>query len=187
MNIVLGSASPRRKELLKQLGYDFRTLKADCDEHFNASDSPEEIVLSIAQQKSGVLMPEIQADELLICADTIVVLNQTIIGKPTDNQDAIQLLERISGKQHEVFTGVIIQNQQKQRSFTVKTSVFFRELSKHEISHYVTHFHPLDKAGSYGIQDWIGLIGVQKIEGSYTNVMGLPTQELYLALNDFMA
>jgi septum formation protein len=187
MNIVLGSASPRRKELLKQLGYDFRTLKADCDEHFNALDSPEDIVLSIAKQKADVLIHQLHGDELLICADTIVVLDQTIIGKPRDKEDAIQLLQRISGKQHDVFTGVIIQNQQKQRTFTVKTSVFFRELKTDEITHYVTHFNPLDKAGSYGIQDWIGLIGVQKIEGSYTNVMGLPTQELYLALRDFMA
>lgn len=185
MNIVLGSASPRRSELLRQMGFDFRILKADCDEHFNEKDTPEEIVNSIAQQKADTLIQEVQAGELLICADTIVVLEQQVIGKPTSEDDAIQLLNRISGKKHDVFTGVILIKEEKRVAFTVKTSVFFRELSSEEIFHYVKKYQPLDKAGSYGIQDWIGLIGVQKIEGSYTNVMGLPTQELYQALREF--
>jgi septum formation protein len=185
MNIVLGSASPRRSELLRQMGFDFRILKADCDEHFNEKDTPEEIVNSIAQQKADTLIQELQAGELLICADTIVVLEQQVIGKPTSEDDAIQLLNRISGKKHDVYTGVILIKEEKRVAFTVRTSVFFRELSSEEIVHYVKKHQPLDKAGSYGIQDWIGLIGVQKIEGSYTNVMGLPTQELYQALREF--
>ena len=157
MNIVLGSASPRRSELLRQLGVDFRILKADCSEEFNPQDTPEQIVY----------------------------LNHEVIGKPIDSTDAIRLLHQLSGNSHDVFTGVILRNQEKTVRFTVKTSVYFRSLGSSEIEHYVKHFQPLDKAGSYGIQDWIGLIGVQKIEGSYTNVMGLPTQELYLALQNF--
>ncbi|MFM6935951.1 MAG: Maf family protein [Flavobacteriales bacterium] len=185
MKIVLGSASPRRSELLRQLGVDFRILKADCSEEFNPQDTPEQIVQSIAQQKSDALMSEIGAEELLICADTIVYLNHEVIGKPIDSTDAIRLLQQLSGNSHDVFTGVILRNQEKTVRFTVKTSVYFRSLRSSEIEHYVKHFQPLDKAGSYGIQDWIGLIGVEKIEGSYTNVMGLPTQELYLALQNF--
>ncbi|MEN9972552.1 MAG: hypothetical protein RIS20_899 [Bacteroidota bacterium] len=185
MKIVLGSASPRRSELLSLMGFEFRILKADCSEEFDASSSPEKIVLSIAEQKADALKIDVQPDELLICADTIVYLENEVIGKPIDTEDAIRLLQKISGKKHDVYTGVILNQLGKSSSFAVKTSVYFRELSSIEIEHYVTHFNPLDKAGSYGIQDWIGLIGVEKIEGSYTNVMGLPTQELFLALQEF--
>lgn len=110
-----------------------------------------------------------------------------MIGKPTDEKDAIRLLNKLSGKKHEVYTGVVLALNGVSTSFSVKTSVYFRTLTANEIAHYVTNYEPFDKAGSYGIQDWIGFIGVEKIEGSYTNVMGLPTQELYLALQDFKA
>ena len=184
MKIVLGSASPRRSELLSQMGFEFRILKADCSEEFDESSSPEKIVLSIAEQKANALKTEVNSDELLICADTIVYLENEVIGKPIDTEDAVRLLHKISGKKHDVYTGVVMSYKGKTTSFTVRTSVYFRMLTSVEIEHYVTHFNPLDKAGSYGIQDWIGLIGVEKIEGSYTNVMGLPTQELFLALQD---
>jgi septum formation protein len=174
-----------KRQLLSQMGFEFRILKADCSEEFDASSSPEKIVLSIAEQKADALKTDVQPDELLICADTIVYLENEVIGKPIDTEDAIRLLQKISGKKHDVYTGVILNQLGKSSSFAVKTSVYFRELSSIEIEHYVTHFNPLDKAGSYGIQDWIGLIGVEKIEGSYTNVMGLPTQELFLALQEF--
>ncbi len=187
MKIVLGSASPRRSELLSQLGFEFRILKADCSEEFDASQSPEEIVLSIARQKAVALEPEVNSDELLICADTIVYLDKEVIGKPMDSKDAIRLLHKISGQKHAVYTGVVIHYKGETHSFSVKTSVYFRPLTSDEIEHYVTHFAPLDKAGSYGIQDWIGLIGVEKIDGSYTNVMGLPTQELFRELQKFQA
>lgn len=187
MNIVLGSASPRRSDLLRQLGFDFRILKADCAEDFDPTETPENIVVHIAQQKADALFPSLAADEVLICADTIVYLNGEVIGKPIDATDAIHLLNTLSGNMHEVYTGVILQSKEKRCSFTVKTSVYFRTLFPEEITHYVAHFNPLDKAGSYGIQDWIGLIGVEKIEGSYTNVMGLPTHELYAALRAFEA
>jgi septum formation protein len=185
MKIVLGSASPRRSELLSQMGFKFRILKADCSEEFDESSTPEKIVLSIAEQKAEAIKTMIEPDELLICADTIVYLNNEVIGKPIDAEDAIRLLHKISGKKHDVYTGVVLNQRGRSSAFSVKTSVYFRELSSVEIAHYVTHFNPLDKAGSYGIQDWIGLIGVERIEGSYANVMGLPTQELFLALQEF--
>jgi septum formation protein len=184
MKIVLGSASPRRSELLSLMGFEFRILKADCSEEFDESSTPERIVLSIAEQKAAALANQVQPHELLICADTIVYLENEVIGKPIDTEDAIRLLHKISGKKHDVYTGVVLTLNGELTSFTVRTSVYFRGLSSVEIEHYVNHFNPLDKAGSYGIQDWIGLIGVEKIEGSYTNVMGLPTQELFLALQD---
>lgn len=187
MKIVLGSASPRRSELLSKMGFEFTVLKADCAEDFNATDSPEQIVLSIAQQKVNALQDKIIPGDLLICADTIVYLDNEVIGKPIDHQDAINLLDKISGKTHDVYTGVVLYFNGKSTSFSVKTSVHFRTLTKPEIVHYVHKDQPLDKAGSYGIQDWIGLIGVEKIEGSYTNVMGLPTHELFLALQAFQA
>ncbi len=187
MKIVLGSASPRRSELLSKMGFEFSILKADCTEDFNPTDSPEQIVLSIAQQKMNALKGEILPGDLLICADTIVYLANEVIGKPADEEDAMRLLHKLSGKKHDVYTGVILSYNGTSTSFSVKTSVYFRELTSNEIAHYVTNYQPLDKAGSYGIQDWIGFIGVEKIEGSYTNVMGLPTQELYLALQDFKA
>lgn len=187
MKIVLGSASPRRSDLLRQMGFDFRIVKADCSEEFDESETPEQIVISIAQQKANALQNDLQANELLICADTIVYLENEVIGKPTDEQDALHLLHKLSGKKHDVYTGVVLSYNGTSTSFSVKTSVHFRTLTSSEISHYVTNYKPLDKAGSYGIQDWIGFIGVEKIEGSYTNVMGLPTQELYLALQEFRA
>lgn len=187
MKIVLGSASPRRSELLRQMGFEFRILKADCSEEFDESETPEQIVLSIAQQKANALQNDLDSTELLICADTIVYLANEVIGKPTDEKDAIRLLNKLSGKKHEVYTGVVLSLNGVSTSFSVKTSVYFRTLTANEIAHYVTNYEPFDKAGSYGIQDWIGFIGVEKIEGSYTNVMGLPTQELYLALQDFKA
>lgn len=187
MNIVLGSASPRRSELLRQMGFEFRTAIADCSEEFDESETPEQIVLSIAQQKADALQNDLHPNDLLICADTIVYLANEVIGKPTDEQDAIRLLHKLSGNKHDVYTGVVISYNGLSTSFSVKTAVYFRTLTSSEISHYVTNYQPLDKAGSYGIQDWIGFIGVEKIEGSYTNVMGLPTQELYLALQDFKA
>jgi septum formation protein len=185
MKIVLGSASPRRSELLSQMGFEFRILKADCSEEFDETNSPEKIVLSIAEQKANALKTEVQPDELLICADTIVYLNNEVIGKPIDTEDAVRLLHKISGKKHEVYTGVIVNFNGTSSSFAVRTSVYFRDLTSAEIEHYVTRFKPFDKAGSYGIQDWIGLIGVEKIEGSYANVMGLPTHELFQALQAF--
>lgn len=185
MKIVLGSASPRRQELMKQLGFDFRVLTADCAEDFQIQNGPEEIVIDIAKQKADSLISQIDPDELLICADTIVFLDGEVIGKPKDVQNAFELLAKLSGRTHEVHTGIVLTSSMKTHTFSVKTSVQFRHITKEEIDYYIQREKPFDKAGSYGIQDWIGLIAVEKIIGSYTNVMGLPTQEIYAAIRAF--
>ncbi len=179
MKIVLGSASPRRKTLLEELGFNFRVLTADIDESFDASLSPEEIVLGICRKKMEALWPLLQADEKLICADTIVYLNGKVLGKPHSKAAAIEMLQLLSGQTHEVYTGVCIKDQQGLHQLVDCTSVRFQELRLEDILHYVETQQAMDKAGAYGIQDWIGHIGVIEIKGSYTNVMGLPTQRLF--------
>ena len=140
------------------------------------------MIQAIAQQKANALQNDLDSTELLICADTIVYLANEVIGKPTDEKDAIRLLNKLSGKKHEVYTGVVLSLNGVSTSFSVKTSVYFRTLTANEIAHYVTNYEPFDKAGSYGIQEWIGLVGITKIEGSYTNVVGLPVEKVYKKL-----
>ncbi len=181
--IILASGSPRRKELLGGLGIDY-TIKIlpDVDESYPETLKGEEIPLYIAREKADAYRLSIQPDELIITADTIVWLDDNVLGKPADEFQAKQMLHSLSGKTHHVITGVCITTKQFQRSFTVTTEVTFSPLSEEEISYYVNNFHPLDKAGAYGIQEWIGLVGVQSIKGSYFNVMGLPVQRLYKEL-----
>jgi septum formation protein len=180
MRIILGSASPRRKELLGAMGYEFEVLTADIDESYPEELEKEAIAIYIAEQKAKALLPYLNTKtDLLICADTIVCLDNEVLGKPTGSEDAKSMIRKLSGKTHEVFTGVVIQNQEQKKSFFDRTAVTFKYLSDSEIDYYVDRFKPYDKAGSYGIQDWIGMVGVEKIEGSYTNVMGLPTSKLY--------
>jgi septum formation protein len=180
MRIILGSASPRRKELLGAMGYEFEVLTADIDESYPEELEKEAIAIYIAEQKAKALLPYLNTKtDLLICADTIVCLENEVLGKPISPDDAKLMLRKLSGKTHEVFTGVVIQNQEQKNSFFDRTAVTFKILSDSEIDYYVDHFKPFDKAGSYGIQDWVGMVGVEKIEGSYTNVMGLPTSKLY--------
>jgi septum formation protein len=185
MNIILGSSSPRRKELLAALGFEFTTLNPDIDESFSDDMPVENVAAYLAEQKANALENQLQKDDLLICSDTVVVLNNKILGKPTDPQNALEILRQLTGNTHKVITGVALKSNDKTSVFSVETSVSFSELSDEQISYYIENFHPFDKAGSYGIQDWIGLIGVKKIEGSYTNVMGLPTRELYEAIMGF--
>jgi septum formation protein len=185
MNIILGSSSPRRKELLAALGFEFTTLNPDIDESFSDDMPVEQVAAYLAEQKANALKNQLQKDDLLICSDTVVVLNNQILGKPTDAQNAFEILRQLSGNTHKVITGVALKSIDKTSVFSVETSVSFSELSDEQIRYYIENFHPFDKAGSYGIQDWIGLIGVKKIEGSYTNVMGLPTCELYEAIMEF--
>ncbi len=180
MRIILGSASPRRKELLGAMGYEFEVLTADIDESYPEELEKEAIAIYIAEQKAKALLPYLNTKtDLLICADTIVCLDNEVLGKPTGSEDAKSMIRKLSGKTHEVFTGVVIQNQEQKKSFFDRTAVTFKYLSDSEIDYYVDRFKPYDKAGSYGIQDWVGMVGVEKIEGSYTNVMGLPTSKLY--------
>ena len=179
MKLVLGSASPRRKELLSKLGFEFRVLTASCDESFDPKQSPEEIVLSICKKKIAALADQIETDETLLCADTIVYLDCKVLGKPGNRDEAIEMLNLLSGKEHEVYTGLMLKNKQGEHNLIDCTVVRFQELKSEDINFYVDQFKPYDKAGSYGIQEWIGHVGVIEIRGSFTNVMGLPTQRLY--------
>ena len=182
-HIILASNSPRRKELLSGLGieYEVRTLP-DIDESYPVELQGGDIPLYISKEKADAYKSLLRPDEIIITADTIVWLNGQVLGKPESYEDAIHMLHQLSGQTHEVFTGVTLTTTQKQHSFYAETKVTFAQLSDEEISYYVNHYKPFDKAGSYGVQEWIGYIGVERIEGSYFNVMGLPVQRLYTEL-----
>ena len=181
--VILASGSPRRRELMAGLGvnYEVRILP-DVDESYPDTLQGEEIPLYIAKEKADAYIPMMQPDELIITADTIVWLDGKVLGKPRDREDALQMLRTMSGLTHEVFTGVCITTTDWQRSFTAQTEVRFATLSEDEIIYYVDNFKPMDKAGAYGVQEWIGFIGVENISGSYYNIMGLPVQRLYREL-----
>lgn len=184
--VILASNSPRRKELLGGLDIDFcvRTLPGiseDYPESLDATDIP----LYIARAKAEANRPTMAAGELVITADTVVVLGNEVLGKPANDGEARQMLRKLSGKTHQVITGVCLMTKDKQRSFAVKTDVTFKELADEEIEYYVSTYHPTDKAGAYGIQEWIGYVGVTWLNGSYFNVMGLPVQRIYQELQNF--
>ena len=181
--VILASGSPRRRELMAGLGvnYEVRILP-DEDESYPDTLQGEEIPLYIAKEKADAYIPMMQPDELIITADTIVWLDGKVLGKPRDREDALQMLRTMSGRTHKVFTGVCITTTDWQRSFTAQTEVRFATLSEDEIIYYVDNFKPMDKAGAYGVQEWIGFIGVENISGSYYNIMGLPVQKLYREL-----
>lgn len=181
--VILASNSPRRKELLSGLGIDYevRTLP-DVDESYPESLQGADIPLYISQGKADAYRALLQPGELMITADTIVWLDGRVLGKPKDREDALQMLRDMSGRTHEVFTGVCITTTDWQRSFAAQTEVRFAQLTEEEITYYVDRYQPMDKAGSYGVQEWIGFIGVENISGSYFNIMGLPVQRLYREL-----
>jgi septum formation protein len=185
MKLVLGSESPRRKELLSTLGYMFRTLSPNADEIIPDGISITEVPIKLAQLKASILMSQLHQNEIVICADTIVALDNQIFGKPLDFIEAANILTILSGKTHCVYTGVNIRSHQKSISFVEKTEVTFTTLTKNQIEYYIQEFKPFDKAGAYGIQDWIGATAVEKINGSYTNVIGLPTSRLRIELECF--
>lgn len=181
MKIILFSKSPRRQELLKLMGVDFRVMTKDVDESFPSALSPEEVAKHIAEKKAHAFDEEIQ-DEILITADTIVAIDDEILGKPIDESDAKRMLNKLSGRTHQVYTGVAISHQHHIVSFVDRTDVEFRKITPEELDFYIKQYQPYDKAGAYGIQEWIGLTCVTSIKGSYTNVMGLPTEKLYAQL-----
>ncbi|MDE6348411.1 MAG: Maf-like protein [Bacteroides sp.] len=183
--VILASNSPRRKELLAGLGvtYEVRTLP-DVDESYPHTLQGADIPLYISRAKADAYRPLLRPDELMITADTIVWLDGRVLGKPTDREEAIQMLRDMSGRTHEVFTGVCLTTTEWQRSFAASTEVRFAPLSEEEITYYVDRFRPMDKAGAYGVQEWIGYIGVEYIAGSYYNIMGLPVQRLYRELRE---
>lgn len=181
--VILASNSPRRKELLAGLGveYEVRTLP-DVDESYPETLQGADIPLYIAREKADAYKALLQPDELMITADTVVWLDGRVLGKPADREEALQMLRSLSGHTHEVFTGVCITTTRWQRCFAAQTEVHFSALSEDEISYYVDNYRPYDKAGAYGVQEWIGFVGVEYISGSYFNIMGLPVQRLYQEL-----
>lgn len=178
--VILASNSPRRKELLSGLGIEYQ-VKAmpDVDESFPDTLVGEAIPAYIAQAKANAYQPVMGADELVITADTIVWIDNEVLGKPESREDAICMLRKLSGASHQVITGVCITTIDWQKSFTATTDVTFAKLTDEEIEYYVDNYAPMDKAGAYGVQEWIGFVGVESISGSYFNVMGLPIQRLY--------
>jgi septum formation protein len=180
-SIILASKSPRRQELLKLMDLDFRIVLKEVDETYPGNLTPEEIAVYIARKKAEAF-DEIVGNEVVLTADTIVSIDGHILGKPETETHAIEMLKMLSGKTHQVITGVCLFYQHRHHSFYDVSDVTFRVLTDEEISNYVTKYKPMDKAGSYGIQEWVGVTGIVKINGSYTNVVGLPTEKLYQAL-----
>ena len=186
-NVILASNSPRRRELLGGLGieYQVKTIPG-IDESYPESLKGEEIPIHISQKKAEAYLQQMQDNDLIITADTIVYQDGMVLGKPADEAEAIKMLQLLSGHTHQVITGVSVVTKPKVKSFAVTTQVTFASLTDEEIHYYVQHYRPYDKAGSYGIQEWIGFIGVTGIEGSYFNVMGLPVQRLYTELKQLV-
>ncbi|MBQ7161978.1 MAG: septum formation protein Maf [Bacteroidales bacterium] len=181
--ILLASASPRRRELLAGLGLPFTVIRPEgVDESWPEGLQGAEIPEYIARSKAEACRATLQADELLITADTIVWLDGRVLGKPADEREAVEMLQALSGRTHQVYTGVCLTTTACQRCFSAVSHVRFASLTDDEIRYYVGHYHPFDKAGAYGVQEWIGMVGVEYIEGSYFNVMGLPVQRLYSEL-----
>ena len=185
-NIILGSASLRRKELLARLDVEFSIKTTDKEENYPKNLEINEIGKFLAKQKADIIARDLEKNYLLITADTIVAQNSEVIHKPKNKQDAIEILRKLSGNSHKVITGVCITSSEKQIVFSSITDVFFTNLSDEEINFYIERYEPFDKAGAYGIQEWIGFIGIKKIIGSYNNVVGLPTAELYQKLKLFI-
>ena len=187
-NIILASNSPRRKQLLEQLGLKFSVrVLPDIDETWPDDLRGEDIVRHISRKKAEAYRPTLGAGDLIITADTSVMLGGKVLGKPTDKEEAKRMLTFLSGQTHEVMTGVTVMTRERTETIVVTTKVTFAQLSQYEIDYYVDEFNPIDKAGAYGIQEWIGMVAVERIEGSYWNVIGLPVQQLYRLLKKFLS
>lgn len=182
---ILGSQSPRRKELLAGIGIDFEIRTKDTDESYSSEIAVQDVAVYLAQVKAEALLPELAPSETIICADTVVIIQGEILGKPKNQTEAQQMLRKLSGNTHEVITGVFIGNHQKKVVFSESTLVTFETLTDEEIDFYLEQYKPYDKAGSYGVQEWLGYVAVKQLVGTYTNVMGLPTNRLYHELKCF--
>jgi septum formation protein len=183
--IILASKSPRRNSLLKELGLKFEVIIHETDEIYPDSLPFEEIPAYLAKMKALQFKDEIDNQTIIITADTIVYIDNDVLGKPVNYDEAFQMLQKLSDRWHQVATGVCIYTRHKKVTFTSVTKVLFKSLTDDEIDYYVTNFKPYDKAGAYGIQEWIGLVAAEKIDGSYSNVMGLPVQQLFEELCKF--
>ena len=185
-HIILASKSPRRQELLRGMGVEFSIMTKETDESFPPEMPLDEVPKYLSMQKSlAFANEEMPADYLLITSDTVVVCEGEILGKPKDREDAERMLQLLSGKTHHVVTGVTVRSAEKTESFAVRSNVTFAQLDDEEVDYYIEHCKPYDKAGAYGIQEWIGYVGISGLEGSFYNVMGLPTRRLYQCLKAF--
>ena len=185
--IYLASQSPRRQKLLEEMGLNFNiATKVEVDENYPIGLNEEEIAIYLSEKKSDAYAFILQGNRLLITADTIVWCEDDVLGKPATLNEAEEMLNLLSGRMHKVITGITLRTANKKHSFSCTSKVWFKDLDQSEISYYVNNFKPLDKAGAYGIQEWIGLIAIEKIEGSYYNVVGLPTAKLFTELEKFI-
>ena len=182
--IYLASKSPRRQELLKLMGFDFELLLKVVDETYPPSLAAEEVATYLSKLKADAF--ELPDNALLITSDTVVILDGEVLGKPADADDAFAMLSRLNGRSHRVITGVTLRTAEQAITFADETGVTFAYLSGEQLWYYIHKHRPFDKAGAYGIQDWIGMVGVKGIKGSYTNVMGLPTEKLFKAINQLL-
>ena len=180
--LILASASPRRQQLMKDAGFTFEVRLKNVEEKYPQELHWENVPEYLSKVKASAFREELKADEVLITADTVVCIHDRILGKPADRKEAISMLRKLSGNRHLVVTGVSVTTRTEQLSFSSRTGVFFKHLSNEEIIFYVDTYKPFDKAGAYGIQEWIGYIGIERIEGSFYNVLGLPIQQLYETL-----
>ncbi|GEM52965.1 Maf family nucleotide pyrophosphatase [Empedobacter brevis] len=184
-NIILASQSPRRKELLAGLGLQFSTVSLDIDESFDRDQFKKEQITAYLSAKKAKAYSAIQPNDLIITSDTTVWLDDESLEKASNREEAYEMIKKLSGKTHSVYTSVTIRSIEKEVTFSDETQVTFTELSDEEIYFYIDHYKPFDKAGAYGVQEWIGYIGVDNMNGSYFNVMGLPTHKLYKELMKF--
>ncbi len=183
--LILASQSPRRQEMLKELGVEFEIRLKEVEEVYPEGLSATEIPVYLAELKASAFLNDIKDKDLVITADTIVCVDDWILGKPKDRADAVKMLKALSGRSHKVVSGVCLTSLKKKLSFSTTTDVHFKVLTDDEINYYIDNYKPFDKAGAYGIQEWIGFIGIDGIEGSYFNVVGLPIQRLYQELSNF--
>ncbi len=179
VRLILASQSPRRRALMAECGFEPELVSIDVDESYPADLPAEQVAAYLSELKSGAYPNELSSSEVLITADTVVVISGEVLGKPSDREAAIEMLTRLSGSEHMVVTGVTLRSSGVKQTFSSTSKVYFAQLSREQIEYYVDNFAPFDKAGSYGIQEWIGYVGIERIDGSFYNVMGLPIQRLY--------
>jgi len=184
--VVLASKSPRRHQLLNELGIRFTVATMEVHEGYPPELQKESVALYLAEKKSDAMADTLKPQTILITADTIVCIDDRVLNKPAGYEEAVEMLKTLSGRKHEVITGVCLRTADKKILFHEITSVYFKRLSDDEIGYYLDHYQPYDKAGAYGVQEWIGLIGLERIDGSFHNVMGLPVQALYQRLNELL-
>ncbi|MEM6965274.1 MAG: Maf family protein [Bacteroidota bacterium] len=183
--IILASKSPRRSQILREAGFEFEIKTQATDESFPEDLPVREVAQYLAEKKARGVEEFLEKDTVIITSDTTVILGNTIFGKPKDEADAFGILRQLSGKAHEVITGVCLLSQHKVHAFSATSTVYFDEFTDDEIRHYIRTYQPFDKAGAYGIQEWVGLCKIKKIEGTYSNIMGLPMRDVYEALQNF--